>query len=142
MRARLLLLRVPAPVLLPLCGVPPSVVLRVPAPAPSAPLGDSLCYCPVVDLPGVSPIRFHHYHSLQWRLGLLGPCGLLRAEGGVNFMFGVCCLVCGRRVIIDFEIVDGCNSGFRKTPAVNVILHISRHPADATDRVRTHGADI
>ena len=35
----------------------------------SAPLWDSLCYCPVVDLPGAAPIRFHQYElaSLETR---------------------------------------------------------------------------
>jgi hypothetical protein len=35
----------------------------------SAPLGDSLCYCPVVSNPGAAPIRFHQYElaSLETR---------------------------------------------------------------------------
>jgi hypothetical protein len=59
------LLRVPAPTPpASLSDGVPAFLLRVPAPAPSAPLWDSLCYCPVVDLPGAAPIRFHHYHCL------------------------------------------------------------------------------
>ena len=62
------LLRVPAPVVLRYRFRVVCRLLRVPAPARRLPLWDSLCYCPVVDLPGVSPIRFGHCHwPLAWK---------------------------------------------------------------------------